>query len=404
RSNSAAAPVVLRAPAVPVAPWPQMADPNAVLPPASQLAVLTPLGMPAARWPPLSPLPPAAALGVAIPLDPPAASATPLPLALPAALLRCAPEPATGDGWEESEEEPPRALPLRSNSAAAPAVVRARAVPAAQWPQMADPNTALPPASQLAVLTPLEMPAAPWPALSPLPPAAALGVAIPLDPPAAAATPLPAALPAAPLPCAPAPATATAETGGQHQHALGCMFYPQLDKPEVLAVVSEILCAPGFVSGPSEGKRLMRSVGSGRVDIPTMSRLLRWFRGERAARELRDRGLEFVGPYTDDVVKRITTGLGMTRLTQEVIACGYPAGTQFVVCSASSSDACSGVISGVLTAAASDATSNATSDAISDATSAATSDATSNATSDATLGVTSEPQTESDSKLKSVSE
>ena len=96
------------------------------------------------------------------------------------------------------------------------------------------------------------------------------------------------------------------------------MFYPELDEAGVLEVVSEVLCAPGFVSGPSEGKRLMGSVGSGRVDIQTMSRLLRWLRGERAGRELRNRGLKFVGPETDDVVRPITTGLGMSRLIKEV--------------------------------------------------------------------------------------
>lgn len=96
------------------------------------------------------------------------------------------------------------------------------------------------------------------------------------------------------------------------------MFFPELDKAGVLAVVSEVLCAPGYTSGPSEEKRLLRSVGSGRVDIRTMARLLRWLRGERAARELRDRGLKFVGPSTDEVLRPITTGLGMTHLTKEV--------------------------------------------------------------------------------------
>ena len=180
----------------------------------------------------------------------------------------------------------------------------APAVPVAQWPQMADPNVVLPPASQLAVLAPLETPAAPWPPLSPFPPIAALGFAIPVDLPAAAA--------------AAAAVTAKAPIGGYFKHPLGCMFCPELDKAGVLAVVSEVLCAPGFVSGPSEEARLLRSVGSGRVDIQTMSRLLRWLRGERAARELRGRGVKFVGPETDDMVRPITTGLGMSRLMKEV--------------------------------------------------------------------------------------
>lgn len=96
------------------------------------------------------------------------------------------------------------------------------------------------------------------------------------------------------------------------------MFSPELDKAGVLEVVSEVLCKPGYTSGPSEEKRLLRSIGSGRVDIRTMARLLRWLRGERVAQELRDRGLKFVGPSTEAVLRPITTGLGMTHLTKEV--------------------------------------------------------------------------------------
>ena len=133
--------------------------------------------------------------------------------------------------------------------------------------------------------------------------------------------PAPAAVEAAAA-AAPPPPLATAEaqtqTGRTHQHPLGCMFFPELDKAGVLEVVSEVLCKPGYTSGPSEEKRLLRSVGSGRVDIRTMARLLRWLRGERAARELRDRGLKFVGPSTEAVLRPITTGLGMTHLTKEV--------------------------------------------------------------------------------------
>ena len=123
---------------------------------------------------------------------------------------------------------------------------------------------------------------------------------------------------AAPPPQLPATIEAQTQTGGHHQHPLGCMFYPELDQAGVLEVVSEVLCRPGYTSGPSEEKRLLRSVGSGRVDIRTMARLLRWLRGERAARELRDRGLRFVGPSTEAVLRPITTGLGMTHLTKEV--------------------------------------------------------------------------------------
>lgn len=114
--------------------------------------------------------------------------------------------------------------------------------------------------------------------------------------------------------------TAKSQLGGYHQHPLGSMFFPGLDKAGVLEVVKEVLCKPGFVSGPSEEKRLLRSIRSGLVDIQTMSRLLRWLRGEYAGRELMNRGLTFVGPETDDKVRPVTTGMGMSRLMKEVRA------------------------------------------------------------------------------------
>ena len=126
--------------------------------------------------------------------------------------------------------------------------------------------------------------------------------------------------PPQPAPQAPrALVTAKPQVGGYHQHPLGSMFFPGLDKAGVLELVKEVLCKPGFVSGPSEEKRLLRSIRSGLVDIQTMSRLLRWLRGERAGRELRGRGLNFVGPETDDKVRPVTTGMGMSRLMKEVI-------------------------------------------------------------------------------------
>ena len=91
--------------------------------------------------------------------------------------------------------------PQASISPAASVLLPAPTSPVARWPPMADPNDIFPPVSPLALLTPLETPAAaPWPPLSPFPPTAALDVAIaiPLDPPAAAA-PLPPALPVAQL-------------------------------------------------------------------------------------------------------------------------------------------------------------------------------------------------------------
>lgn len=60
------------------------------------------------------------------------------------------------------------------------------------------------------------------------------------------------------------------------------------------------------------------SGGSGQVDVQTMSRQLKWLRGERAARDWRNRELRFVGSNTDDVCRPITTGLAVSRLLKEV--------------------------------------------------------------------------------------
>ncbi|CAN0262288.1 unnamed protein product [Ectocarpus sp. 6 AP-2014] len=125
---------------------------------------------------------------------------------------------------------------------------------------------------------------------------------------------------------------------------LGFMFRPELDKSGVVAVVSEILCRPGFTVGPDDERRLKRSVESGRIDVHNMSRLLRWLAGRRAARELSERGIEFVIPRAQPY----TSGQGMTRLMEEVVARGHPAGTNFVVCFSSRFDACSGAIRGRL--------------------------------------------------------
>eukprot|EP00903_Cladosiphon_okamuranus_P006598 g6445.t1 len=130
---------------------------------------------------------------------------------------------------------------------------------------------------------------------------------------------------------------------------IGCMFRPELTKERVVAVVSQVLCRPGFTQGASDERRLLQSVRSGRIDIRTMSRILRWFAGERATRELRRRGIEFVGPTqaTAAASTPYTTGQGMTQLVKGITA-RNGAGTRFIVCFSSRFDACSSAIAGVL--------------------------------------------------------
>lgn len=105
----------------------------------------------------------------------------------------------------------------------------------------------------------------------------------------------------------------------QRQHSpLGCLFHPELDKAEVISIVSEVVCRPGFTLGPRDERRLLQSVRTGRVDVRCMSRLLRWLAGERVARELKKQGVEFVGPKGLRAAEPYTTGQGMQRLVQEV--------------------------------------------------------------------------------------
>lgn len=127
---------------------------------------------------------------------------------------------------------------------------------------------------------------------------------------------------ALPSPLSPPVAEAVLPTGQEagtqdsqrEESPLGFMFRPELDKAGVVAVVSEILCRPGFTVGPDDERRLKRSVESGRIDVHNMSRLLRWLAGRRAARELSERGIEFVVPRAQPY----TSGQGMTRLMEEV--------------------------------------------------------------------------------------
>lgn len=99
---------------------------------------------------------------------------------------------------------------------------------------------------------------------------------------------------------------------------LGCMFHPELTQDGVVAIVSQVLCRPGFTVGASEERRLLKSVRTGRIDIRTMSRILRWLAGERATRDLQRRGIEFVGPIQATASSPYTTGQGMTQLVKEV--------------------------------------------------------------------------------------
>lgn len=109
-------------------------------------------------------------------------------------------------------------------------------------------------------------------------------------------------------------AASTVSSG--YYHPLGCMFYPELDRCGVISLVSDIFCRPGYTTGPSDERRVLRQVRSGRIDIKTMSRLLRWFHREHASHELRKRGLRFVGPKSN--VQPYTTGAGISGLLREV--------------------------------------------------------------------------------------
>lgn len=102
----------------------------------------------------------------------------------------------------------------------------------------------------------------------------------------------------------------------QHHHALGAMFVPELDKAGVVRLVSEVLCRPGYTTGPQDEKRLLRQMRNGRVDLRTMSRLLRWLQRDGAKQELRERGVRFIGPSAG--VQPYTTGMGISWLLQEV--------------------------------------------------------------------------------------
>lgn len=103
----------------------------------------------------------------------------------------------------------------------------------------------------------------------------------------------------------------------QHQHhPLGPLFIPELDKAEVISVVSEILCRPGYTTGLHDERRLMNQVRSSRMDVRTMSKLLRWLRREQAEKELLKRGLRYIGPSL--AAQPYTTGMGITWLLKEV--------------------------------------------------------------------------------------
>lgn len=110
--------------------------------------------------------------------------------------------------------------------------------------------------------------------------------------------------------------TARPKQQQQEFHPLGVMFTPELDKAGLVAVVSEVLCRPGYTTGPEDEKRLLRQIKSGRVDLRTMSRLLRWFQRGDAKEALLERGLRFVGPLA--AAQPYTTGLGVSWLLREV--------------------------------------------------------------------------------------
>lgn len=122
------------------------------------------------------------------------------------------------------------------------------------------------------------------------------------------------------------------------KHPLGCMFSPALDdKDDVLKMVSEVLCRPGFTSGPSDEKRLLRDIATGRVDVRTMSRLLRWLARELVGQELRLRSLSFVGPMGESASRPYTSGMGMSHLMDKVRCVRGTFGVILVLCRRESS-------------------------------------------------------------------
>lgn len=101
-----------------------------------------------------------------------------------------------------------------------------------------------------------------------------------------------------------------------YYHPMGHMFHPELDKVSLISTISEILEQPGFTNGPSDQRRLLRDVKTGRIDVRNMSRLLRWLGGEKGASLLRRRGVTFVGPTGGAGIHPYTSGLGMSRLVE----------------------------------------------------------------------------------------
>lgn len=118
--------------------------------------------------------------------------------------------------------------------------------------------------------------------------------------------------PRPPLP----PVCAEASREQYCHHPMGSMFHPELDKDSLISIISGILEQPGFTNGPSDQRRLLRDVKTGRIDVRNMSRLLRWLGGEKGESVLRKRGVTFVGPIGGAGIHPYTSGLGMSHLVE----------------------------------------------------------------------------------------
>lgn len=99
-------------------------------------------------------------------------------------------------------------------------------------------------------------------------------------------------------------------------HPMGRMFHPELDKDSLISIISEILEQPGFTNGPSDQRRLLRDVKTGRIDVRNMSRLFRWLGGKKGESVLSKRGVTFVGPIGGAGIRPYTSGLGMSHLVE----------------------------------------------------------------------------------------
>ena len=97
---------------------------------------------------------------------------------------------------------------------------------------------------------------------------------------------------------------------------LGGMFSPPLDKAVVRSVIQDILCCRRATNSRDKAAQVIREVKSGCMRGETMEWVVRGLRSARAKKELRQRGLVFVGPQWGTPLYR--TGNGVGRLLRGV--------------------------------------------------------------------------------------